>query len=94
MARHVIQFHYELAAECSACRVSEEDHVCAISPKDIEGKRISVRWLREEEICWYEGVVKRYDPAADAFEIFYDDGSQVTESLSMRYWRPIDPIVE
>ncbi len=94
MARHILLAHYELQAECSACGVREEDHECTIRPQDIEGRRVSVRWLRENDIAWYEGTLKRYVAESDMFEIFYDDGTQVTESLSMRYWRPLAPVFE
>ena len=93
MARHIIEAHYELQSECSACGSTELAHECGVRPEQIVGKRVTVRWLRENEIAWYDGEVRRYFPDRDVFEIFYDDGTQVTESLSMRYWRPLERIM-
>ncbi len=92
MARHIVLSHYQVQAECSACGQRSQDHECSIKPQDIEGKRVTVRWLRDSEIAWYDGTVKRYLPATDTYEIFYDDGTHVTENLSMRYWRPLSRI--
>jgi hypothetical protein len=94
MARHVIAFHYQLQAECSACGVyiCADAHECSIRPEDVVNTRVTVRWLREKDIAWYAGTVKRYLPATDSFEILYDDGTLVNESLSMRYWRPLAPV--
>jgi hypothetical protein len=50
---------------------------------------LKVRWLREDEIAWYEGEVRQYLAESDMYEILYDDGTRVTESLAMRYWRPL-----
>ncbi len=93
MARHIIEAHYELQSECSACGSAELAHECPVKPEHIVGKRVSVRWLRENDIAWYDGVVKKYLPDKDMFEIFYDDGTNVTESLSMRYWRPLQRVL-
>ncbi len=93
MARHVIVSHYQLQAECSACGlVCQDDHECSIRSEDVIDKRVTVRWLRDKEIAWYEGTVKQYVPAMDSFEILYDDGTRVIESLSMRYWRTLAPV--
>ncbi len=43
MARHIIDAHYKLQSECSACGSAELAHVCPIRPKDIVGKRVTVK---------------------------------------------------
>ncbi len=94
MARHVILFHYKLEGECSVCGKRGEGHECSIGSEDVVGKRVAVRWLRDNDIAWYSGTVKLYLPETDSFEIMYDDGTRVNESLSTRYWRLQAPVLD
>ncbi len=88
MARDVVVSHYQLQAECSACGlVCCDEHECSIRLEDVIDKRVAVCWLQDKDIAWCEGTVKRFFPATDSFETLYDDGTRVTESLSMRYWQ-------
>jgi hypothetical protein len=54
MARHIIEAHYELQAECSACGSAELAHECRIRPKDIVGKRVTVKMCC---CCWFVWLV-------------------------------------
>ena len=56
LALHIMKRHFGLDAICSGCGSSEEKHQCLLSPGQIIGKRIYVRWFEDDRVQWFGGM--------------------------------------
>lgn len=84
---HVMCEHHDTEAACSKCDSTEEGHFCPISPKNLVGERICVRWVIEKHRLWCAAKVLSYDDAHLTHTVVYDDGVEKTEDLTEVDWR-------